>query len=130
MTCHSAFNKNGNIFQMAFIFFPYVNLMMHKNIVYLRIIETWSLTLKKEQRLRDFENRVLRKMFGLRRDEVTGEWRKVHNEEFRDLNSSSIIRIIKSKHKWGIILELILKRWDGVVWSRLVWLRLGTGEHL
>jgi hypothetical protein len=45
-----------------------------------------------------FENRVLRKIFGLKRDEVTGEWRKMHNEELRDLYSSpSIIRIIKSR---------------------------------
>jgi hypothetical protein len=49
-------------------------------------------------RLRLYENRVLRKMFGPRRDEVTGKWRKLHNEELRDLYSSpSIIRIIKSR---------------------------------
>jgi hypothetical protein len=45
-----------------------------------------------------FENRVLRRIFGLKRDEVTGEWRKLHNEELNDLYSSpSIIIIIKSK---------------------------------
>ena len=42
---------------------------------------TWSLTLREELRLRVFENRVLRRVFGLKRDEVTGEWRKLHNEE-------------------------------------------------
>jgi hypothetical protein len=42
--------------------------------------ETWSLTLRKEHRLRAFENRVLRIIFGPKRDEVTGEWRKLHNE--------------------------------------------------
>jgi hypothetical protein len=48
--------------------------------------------------LRAFENRVLRRIFGPKRDEVTGEWRKLHNEEHRDLYSSpSIIRIIKSR---------------------------------
>jgi hypothetical protein len=53
-----------------------------------------------EHRLRVFENRVLRRRFGPKRDEVTGEWRKLHNEELRDLYSSpSIIRIIKSKRK-------------------------------
>ena len=47
--------------------------------------ETWSLTLREERRLRVFENRVLRRVFGSKRDEVTGEWRKLHNEELRDL---------------------------------------------
>jgi hypothetical protein len=45
--------------------------------------ETWSLTLREEHRLRVFENRVLRRIFGPKRDEVTGEWRKLHNEELR-----------------------------------------------
>jgi hypothetical protein len=57
--------------------------------------ETWSLTLREERRLRVFEYRVLRRIFGPKRDKVTGEWRKLHNKELRDLYSSpSIIRII------------------------------------
>jgi hypothetical protein len=60
--------------------------------------ETWSLTLREEHRLRVFESRVLRSIFGPKRDEVTGEWRKLHNEELHDLyTSQSIIRIIKSR---------------------------------
>jgi len=47
--------------------------------------ETWSLTLKEERRLKVFDNRVLRRIFGPRRDEVTGEWRKLHNEELNVL---------------------------------------------
>ena len=47
--------------------------------------ETWSLTFREESRLMVFENRVLRKVFGTKRDEVTGEWRKLHNEELNDL---------------------------------------------
>jgi hypothetical protein len=47
--------------------------------------ETWSLTLREERSLRVFENRVLRRVFGPKRDEVTGEWRKLHNEELNDL---------------------------------------------
>jgi hypothetical protein len=52
-------------------------------------------TLKEEHRLKVFENRVLRRIFGPKRDEVTREWRKLHNEELRDLYSPSIIRMIK-----------------------------------
>jgi hypothetical protein len=58
--------------------------------------ETWSLTLKEERRLRVFENRVLRRIFGPKRDEVTGEWRKLHNEEVNGLYSLlNIVRVIK-----------------------------------
>jgi len=46
--------------------------------------ETWSLTLREKRRQRVFENRVLRRVFGSKRDVVTGEWRKLHNEELRD----------------------------------------------
>ena len=59
--------------------------------------ETWSLRLREEHRLRVFENRVLRRIFGPRRDEVTGEWRKLHNE-LNDLYSSpNTVRVIKSR---------------------------------
>jgi hypothetical protein len=58
--------------------------------------KTWSLRLREEHRLRVFENRVLRRIFGPKRDEVTGEWRRLHNEELHDLYSSpNIIRVIK-----------------------------------
>jgi hypothetical protein len=60
--------------------------------------ETWSLTLMEEHRLRVFENRVLRRILGSKRDEVTGEWRRLHNEELNDLYSTpNIIRVIKSR---------------------------------
>jgi hypothetical protein len=65
--------------------------------------ETWSLTLREEHRLRVFECRVLRRLFGPKRDEVTGEWRKLHNEELHDLYSSpTSIRIMKAKRmRWA-----------------------------
>jgi hypothetical protein len=60
--------------------------------------KTWSLTLKEEHRLKVFENRVLGRIFGPQRDEVTGGWRKLHNEEQHDLySSSSIVRVIKAR---------------------------------
>jgi hypothetical protein len=60
--------------------------------------ETWSLTLREEQRLRVFENRVLRRIFGPKRDKATREWRRLHNKELGDLYSSpNIIRVIKSE---------------------------------
>jgi hypothetical protein len=130
------------------------------------IVKLKSLTLRVEYGRRVFENRVLRRIFGPKRHEVTGEWRKLHSEELRDLYSSpSIIRIIKSRWmRWAghvarmgrkgtridywwesprerdhkeeqdvgvwIILRRILERWDGVMWSGLVWLRIGTGGVL
>jgi hypothetical protein len=66
-------------------------------------VETWSLTLKEEHRLREYENRALRRIFGPKRDEVIGGWRKLHNEELHNLYSSpSIIRMIESKRmRWA-----------------------------
>ena len=65
--------------------------------------ETWSLTLREERRLRLFENRVLRGIFGPKRDEVTGEWRKLHNEELNDLYCSpNVVRVIKWRRmRWA-----------------------------
>jgi hypothetical protein len=54
---------------------------------------TWSLTLREERILRVFENRVLRRIFRPKKDEVTGEWRKLHNEELRDLCSSKLKKL-------------------------------------
>jgi hypothetical protein len=63
--------------------------------------ETWSLTLREEHRLRVSENKVLRRILVPKRDELTGGWRKLHNEELHDLYSStSIIRIIRSRRMW------------------------------
>jgi hypothetical protein len=75
-----------------------VSIKIHKTIVFPVVLygyETWPLTLKKEHRLRVSENRVHKRMFGPKRDEVTGGWRKLHNEELHNLHSSSIIRMIK-----------------------------------
>jgi hypothetical protein len=65
--------------------------------------ETWSLTLREERRLRVFENRVLRRVFGPKRDKVTGEWRKLNNEELNDLYFlPNIVRVVKSRRmRWA-----------------------------
>jgi hypothetical protein len=118
--------------------------------------ETWSLTTKEEHRLRVVENMVLRRIFGLKRVEVMEKWRKLHNKELHNLHSSpSIIQMNKSrKMRWAWHVarmgeEMLLvgksplerprhRRADsikmdleyGVVWTRLVWLRIGTSGEL
>jgi hypothetical protein len=127
---------------------------------------TWSLTVREEHKLRVFENRVLKRIFGPNRDRVTGGCRKLHNEELHNLYSSPcIIRIIKSRRmRWaGHVAQMGEKRnlygllvgkpegkrplgrqrrrWIDnikmghleivwVVWTGLVWLRIGTGGEL
>jgi hypothetical protein len=93
LVSYSLLSKNTNIKIYRTIILP----------VMLYGCETWSLTLRKEHRLRVFENRVLRRIFWRKRDGVTGEWRRLHNEELNDLNSSpNIIRVIKSRRmKWA-----------------------------
>ena len=73
--------------------------------------ESWSLTLREERRLRVFKNRVLRKVFGPKRDEVTGEWRKLHNEEHNDLYCSpNIVRVTKLRRiRWA---GHVARMWD------------------
>jgi len=65
--------------------------------------ETWSLTMREERRLRVFEKRVLRRVFGPKRDEVTGEWRELYNGELNDLYSSpNIVWVIKPRRmRWA-----------------------------
>jgi hypothetical protein len=69
----------------------------------LYLCETWSLTLREEHGLKVFKNRVLKRIFGMKRDKVMGWWRKLHNEELCDFDSSpSLIRMIKSwRMRWA-----------------------------
>jgi len=75
--------------------------------------ETWSLTRREEKKLRVFENMVLRRIFGPRRDEITGEWRRLHDEELNDLYSSpNMVRVIKSRRmRWaGHVARMVEER--------------------
>ena len=113
--------------------------------------ETRSLTLKEERRLRVFENMVLRRIFGPERDEVTGEWRKLRNEELNGLYCSpNIVRVIKSRRmRWaGHVARMeerrdayrvlmgktegkrppgrLRRRWDGNIKMHLQKVKVGT----
>ena len=79
---------------------------IHRNIIFLVVLygcETWSLPLLEECTLTVFENRVLRSIFGPKRDKVTGEWRKLHNEELNDLYSSATMtEVVRSRRiRWA-----------------------------
>jgi len=83
-----------------------LNIKIYRTIILSVVLygcETWSLTLREERGLMLVENRVLRRIFGPKRDVVTGEWRKQHNGELNDLYSSSnIVRVIKSRSlRWA-----------------------------
>jgi len=70
------------------LLFKHLKIKIYRNIILSVVLygcETWSLTLREERKLRVFENIVLRRIFGPRRDEIMGEWRRSHNEELNDL---------------------------------------------
>ena len=90
--------------------------------------ETWSLTLRGEHRLRVYENRVLRGISGAKRDGVTGEWRKLHNEELNDLYCSpNIVWVIKSRR---ITWAGHVARMRAEVHTGFWWVNLSERDHL
>jgi hypothetical protein len=107
------FSPEPSVFPSVVKKSKYENIQYYNLPVILYGCETWSLTLCGEHRLRVSENKVLRRIFGPKKDEVTGGWRKLHNEELNDLYSSpSIIRIMKSRRmRWaGHVARMVEKR--------------------
>jgi hypothetical protein len=108
-----------------------LKIKIYRNIIlpfFLYGCETWSFTLWEERRLRMFENRVLRRIYGPKRDEVTGEWEKLHNEKLNDLYSSpNIVRVIKSRMRWAGHVALMGERRD---YRRFWWGNLRERDHL
>jgi hypothetical protein len=105
--------KKNNIRVLCSFHCLYINTVIYKTIILPVVLygcETWSLTVREEHKLRVIENRVLRRIFGPKKDGVTGGWRKLYNKELHNLYSSpSIIRIMKSRRmrlaehvaRWG-----------------------------
>ena len=92
--------KTGNGGQASSLLPKNLKIKIHRTIILpvdLYGCETWSLTLREDGRLRVLEKWVLRRIFGPKRDEVTGEWRTLHNEELNDLYSLNIVGVIKSR---------------------------------
>jgi len=91
--------------------------------------ETWLLTLREECRLRVLEGRVVRRLFGPKRDKVKGEWRNVHNEELNNLYSSpNVVRVIKSRRmRWAGHAASV---GGGEAYTGFWWVNLRETDHL
>jgi len=101
--CLLLFGAESFVCQFAIQKFKDQDIYNYNIAVVLYGCETWSLTLREECRLRVFGNRVLRRLFGPKRDEVTWEWRKLHNEELSDVYSlPNTVRVVKSRRmRWA-----------------------------
>jgi len=121
-----------------------IKIKIHRTInlaVVLTGYENWLLTLREERRPKMFENRVVRRIFGPKRNEVKGEWRQLHNE-LNDLSSSPkevYTGVLSGKlegkgplgrprQKWKDKIKWIFRNWDGQAWTGLIWFKRGTGS--
>jgi len=89
--------------------------------------ETWSLTLREERKLWVFQNRVLRRIFGSRRDKVAGKWRKMHTKELNLYSSPNIFRVIISRRRWAGHVACMGR---GTVYTGFWWRNLRERDHL
>jgi len=108
-----------------------VKIKIYKTIIFPVVLhgcETWSLTWREERRLRVFENMVLRGIFGPKRDEVTGEWRKLHNEELNDLYSSPNIFRVRKSRRMGWVGH-VARMGRGEVYTGFWWGNLKQRDH-
>jgi hypothetical protein len=99
--CLLSFGAEYFVFQFAI---QKLKIKIYRTIILLVVLygcAAWSLTLKEERSLRVFENRVLWRIFGPKRDEVTREWRKLHKEELYDLYSPNILVFISRRIRWA-----------------------------
>ena len=108
----------------------YIKIKLYRTLILPLVLygcETWSLTLREERRLRLFEDRLLRRIFGPKRDETIRERRKLHNEHLNDLCSSpNIVRVIKSRMRWA---EPVARKGRGEGYTGFWWGNLGERHH-
>jgi hypothetical protein len=108
-----------------------VKIQIYRTIIFPVVLygcETWSLTFRAKRRLSIFKNRVLRRIFGLKRDGVTGDWRILHNEELNDLYCSpSIVWVIKSRRMGWI--GHVARMGRGEACTEFWWGNLGKRDH-
>ena len=101
MNSWNACNHSKQNLLSSILLSKYIKIKIYRTIIVPVVLygcEAWSFTLRKERRMRLFESMVLKIIFGPKTDDVTGEWRKLHNEKFNDLYSSpNIIRVTKSR---------------------------------
>ena len=127
--CLLTFSAESFVFQL-----PSKNLKIkiYRTIIVLDVLyvcKTWPLSLREKRRLRLFENWVLRRIFGPRRDKLTGEWRKLSNEEFNDLDSSpNNVQVIKSRIlRWA---GHVARMERGEAYTAFWWGNLRERDHL
>ena len=132
MECLLLFGAESFVLQFTIQKYKDIKIKVYRTIILPVVLygcETWSFTLREECRLKVLENRVLRRIFGPKWEEVIQEWRKLHNKELNDLYSSpNIIRVIKSRRmRW---MGLVGRMGERIVACRVLMGNLTEKYHL